>query len=341
VQRFERIIGILLFLRAGGRLTAGELASRFDVSARTIYRDLEVLSQLGVPVYTERGRGGGIRLSPGFFLPPVTFTRDEAMSLVAGLALLASLRVVPFSDGLDTARRKLLAAVPDDLRAVLAGAERVLGFEAPPNDIFHPEPVTPDSTSVTDERLTKTVSTFAEAIFQRRRAHLRYRSPYHQTDATIEIDPLGLFWDRQRWYLVGAPTEGDGRSRDRRLFRADRVRHLSLGARTERATAFDIRSLLNREWLRHAMADWAGEQAPVIVRISAGLHARLLDDWYYRFASYEPLPGGQVLMMLGEVDRGTVFEFVRWLGPEAELLEPAEWRSAFAADLASLASRYG
>src|SRR3954469_10782685 len=103
VNRLDRALGILLLLRSGAGISARELARRFEVSTRTIYRDIEALSALGVPVYAERGRGGGIRLLEGYFLPPVSFTQREALSLLLGVTLLGSLRGRPFAAEMETA----------------------------------------------------------------------------------------------------------------------------------------------------------------------------------------------------------------------------------------------
>src|SRR5687768_16722034 len=105
MNRFDRALGILLHLRSGERCSAAALAARFEVSARTIYRDLDVLSALGVPVYAERGRGGGIRLMPGYFLPPITFSTEEAVSLVLAVTLLRGMAGRPFAGDLETAGR--------------------------------------------------------------------------------------------------------------------------------------------------------------------------------------------------------------------------------------------
>jgi predicted DNA-binding transcriptional regulator YafY len=78
----DRLLGILLILQSQRTTTAGALAHRFGVTTRTIYRDLDTLSALGVPLYGERGRKGGIRLLPGYFLPPLMLTREEAIALV-------------------------------------------------------------------------------------------------------------------------------------------------------------------------------------------------------------------------------------------------------------------
>lgn len=143
MNRLDRALGIVLALRGGKEVSAQQLAQRFEVSPRTIYRDMETLSALGVPVYAERGRAGGFRLLEGYFLPPIMFTQDEALGLVVGLTLLQSMRSRPFALALDTAEKKLVAAVSDPLREVLLEARQRIGFEMPKNDIFHAEPALP------------------------------------------------------------------------------------------------------------------------------------------------------------------------------------------------------
>src|SRR5689334_10562327 len=97
MNRLDRALGILLVLRGGKAISAAELSRRFEVSTRTIYRDVGALSALGVPVYAEMGRAGGFRLAEGYFLPPVMFSVREGISLVLGLGLLRNLRASPFA----------------------------------------------------------------------------------------------------------------------------------------------------------------------------------------------------------------------------------------------------
>src|SRR4051794_36313826 len=100
MQRSDRLLAVLLQLRAGKAVTAAELAARLEVSVRTVYRDMDALSSLGVPVYAEKGPRGGFRLLEGYFLPAIAFTRDEAVALVLALTALRSLRVRPFDAAL-------------------------------------------------------------------------------------------------------------------------------------------------------------------------------------------------------------------------------------------------
>src|SRR5258708_39532369 len=110
---------------------------------------MDKLGALGVSLYAERGRQGGVRLLPGYFLPPLMFTQQEAIVLLLGLTLQKSLRATPFPAEREMAEKKLLAALPDTLRSLLAKAEQFVGFEQTPDDIFHPEPAQQEPDGVT------------------------------------------------------------------------------------------------------------------------------------------------------------------------------------------------
>src|SRR5207237_7163274 len=119
MKRFDRALGILLILRSQRTVSAQMLAERFEVSTRTIYRDVESLAELGIPVYAEMGRNGGFRLLDSYFMPPVTFNFGEAMSAILGLAFLQSMRVRPFPLDLETAQRQRISTMPETIRLQL------------------------------------------------------------------------------------------------------------------------------------------------------------------------------------------------------------------------------
>jgi predicted DNA-binding transcriptional regulator YafY len=339
MNRFDRLFGILLHLRQGRIVSASDLAVAFEVSARTIYRDVETLSALGIPVYAERGREGGFRLVEGYFLPPIMFTREEAASLVIALVLLRSLRARPFDEALAAAQAKLLAALPDSLRDLLANAKTLIGFEQTPPDIFHePQPDLEDGSDLHEAQESMFVTDFLRALLDQRSVLIRYQSPYSVVEKVYYAVPLGVFWDRGHWYLVG--TAGDAPINDTRLWRADRV----LALRPDQALAqvvqqFDVRNLLGRSWLTEAMENWI-DASPVILRITSAQAAKLRLDWYYRHARFEPAGPDKVFMTFGEGRPEVVIELVRWLGPGAELLEPASWRVLLRDELEAMLSLY-
>jgi predicted DNA-binding transcriptional regulator YafY len=331
MKELDRTLGILLLLRGGRPVSATELATRFEVSTRTIYRDIETLGSLGVPVSAEMGRKGGFRLREGYFLPPVTLSPEEAVSLLLGLDLTRRLRVMPFPAESDFAERKLLAALPADTRATMERASRFIGFERVPADLLHPELDDPQEHPTGASKAEgEFVGRFLRALLARSRVKLTYRSPYREREVPREVEPLCLLWDRDRWYLVGRP---EGKPGEMRLWRADRVLELSPGrAMPPIAADFDASALLDRAWLRGAMEAWRAE-SPARVAMTREQAERLRRDWFYGNAVFEERVGGGVEMVYGEYRPEAAAELVRWLGPGAQLVEPPEWRPIVAEGL--------
>ncbi|MDR3080642.1 MAG: HTH domain-containing protein, partial [Streptomyces sp.] len=117
-MRADRLVAALLFLQARGRVTAAELAAELEVSERTARRDLEALAASGVPVYAQRGRGGGWRLVGGARTDLTGLTSPEIQALFLAAGSSAG------SPELRTALRKLLRAMPEPLRPHAEAAAR-------------------------------------------------------------------------------------------------------------------------------------------------------------------------------------------------------------------------
>lgn len=336
MNSLDRTLGILLLLRGGRVVSATDLARRFEVSVRTIYRDLETLSYQGIPVIPEMGRRGGFKLREGFFLPPVAFSVEEATSLVLGVTFMKALRVLPFSKEMDFAERKLLAILPEETRKRLEGIGCFLGFERVPPDLLHPEyddPITSEAGG--PEREAAIVGRLLEALLSKKRIRLRYCSPYRGEEQTHELTPESLIWDRDRWYLVGDLQERDG---EKRMWRSDRMRELTL---IENATDddewCDASRLLGRRWLEKPMERWRRNN-PVRIRLTAVQAERLRRDWYFGHALFEATGDGNVVMTYGESDASACLALVRWLGPGAVILNPSEWRDLLIEELETQAA---
>ena len=202
-----RLLEMLLLLQARGAFTAAELAERLEVSPRTVYRDAEALSSAGVPIYTERGRAGGIRLLPGYRTDVTGLTEDEARALGFLLHSVLTTGGVQEDLGLGTAARsailKVMRAVPEPFRpAAAATSQRIL--------------VDPARWMRAAEQVDH-LGVLQAAVFTDRRLRLRYRSSGQGSASVRVVDPYGLVCKAGIWYLV-ADQEGEPR-----LFRVSRV----------------------------------------------------------------------------------------------------------------------
>ncbi len=337
MNRFDRAMAILLLLRNSKLpLSAAELARRLEVSKRTIYRDVEALAEVGVPVYAETGRDGGFKLMEGYFISPIAFSVGEATSLLIGLALLDRLRAKPFANELDLARQKLLAVVPDPMQPILRQAEQMIGFEELPYDVFHPEPAASE-TSLSELSEAQVITVFLQGILEQCAVEIGYFSPYSGTGRVYVLSAHGIIWDRNHWYLVG---QGLGQSGSPSLWRADRVMSITRHPKPIKTTApFQVAEWLGRKWLDDAINRWS-EMSPVIIRMTPAQAERLRRDWYYGHAQFEAISPDVVLMKFGEGNQAWVFELVRWLGHGAELIEPHAWRQAFIEEMQAIMRTY-
>ncbi|MCW4460173.1 YafY family transcriptional regulator [Sphingomonas sp. BT-65] len=217
-MRASRLVSILLLLQARGRMTARALADEFEVSIRTIYRDIDDLSASGVPVYADRGRDGGFQLLDGYTTRLTGMTPAEAESLfLSGLEGPAA--ALGLAESTAAARRKLLAALPSARRA---DASRVAAR-------FHLDPVDWYRTASDLAFLPQ----LAAAVWGAERIRIRYESWSGIADRTLA--PLGLVLKAGTWYLVAIGSSVP------RTYRVDAIRALeATGERFERPTDFDL-----------------------------------------------------------------------------------------------------
>ena len=122
MRKKSRMFAIAEALRARRTgITASQLAERFGVTLRTIYRDIEALQDAGMPIRADRGRGGGYALDKNYQLPPVNFTAREAALLVALSRLAIEQRLMPFPRAIEKAADKVRAALTTSAQRELLG----------------------------------------------------------------------------------------------------------------------------------------------------------------------------------------------------------------------------
>lgn len=318
-MKSDRLLSILLLLQTRGLVPATELAERFDVSVRTIYRDVEALSASGVPVYAERGRHGGIALLPGFRTDVTGLTADESRALFV-LAADGAHAALGLDEAIGSALRKVMAALPAPYRpAAELTSRRIL---VDPVRWMGGRPVAVD------------IGDLHDAVFADLRLRLRYRHSGMRTARTYTVDPYGLVVKAGVWYLV---ADRDG---EPRLFRADRVREAVL---TEDPVVRRPGVELAQVWekLRRQVEERRGE-----VTLRVRVHRSRLDRFLRLNASV--LTGRPGPEADGEWLRADLtVESVEWarsllsFGPNVEVLAPPEARAVMAAHAAAVVALYG
>ena len=185
-MRADRLLSILLILQNRGRLTARELAEELEVSERTIYRDLDALSTAGVPVYCERGPGGGCALLDSYRTNLTGLTRDEVRALFM-LNIPAALQQLGVDQDLRAALLKVSAALPEILRPEGSRARARIHLDSSP--------------PFQQEQVTTHLATLQRALWADRCLELTYRLAFGAQVQHL-VAPYGLVAKLDLWHLV-------------------------------------------------------------------------------------------------------------------------------------------
>ncbi len=207
MRRADRLFQIVQHLRGGRLVTARMLGTRLEVSERTIYRDIADLQSTGVPIDGEAGVGYMMR--DGFDLPPLMFTRDEIVALVAGARMVRAFGGAAMARAADEALVKIGAVLPD------AERERISRTE-----IHTPMWVVSD-------RAREAIDVIEKAVEKRQVLAIAYCDEAGRATAR-EVRPLGLWFWGKVWTLVAWCEMRD----DFRAFRIDRIASLATAGRT-------------------------------------------------------------------------------------------------------------
>ena len=191
-MRADRLIAILMLLQARGRMTARTLAAELEVSERTIYRDIDALSMAGVPVYAERGPGGGCALLDEYRTTLTSLNASEIRALFM-LSVPAQLDELGLSGELRAALRKLAAALPGPQRDSETQVHQRLHLDSAP----WPHSAEP----------TPFLHALHGAVWADRRIRLTYRILFGE-QLTREIAPYGLVAKNGVWHLICDSTDG-------------------------------------------------------------------------------------------------------------------------------------
>ena len=296
MKKMERMLSIVLELQAREWTRAEDLSAQFEVSKRTIYRDIQALSEAGVPVMAITGQGYG--LMEGYFLPPLNFTTDEALMLILGSDFMAQNFDAQFRQAAELASAKIEAALPSRLTDDVTYLRKNINFFTPPirtkEDPFRP------------------LKQLRRAIISRNRVRINYSKRFGKTgpgeESIREIDPYGLARLTSDWYLLAYCHL----RQDFRVFRLSRINQLNiLPNRFERSPDYQP------DWLNPS-----GMQN-IIVKV---LFKPEVSRWVQENSSYYSLEStetdeGLAISMFVRDER----EIMQWLlgwGSNVRVLEP-------------------
>jgi predicted DNA-binding transcriptional regulator YafY len=203
-----RLLTMLELLQAHPHITGTELAERLEIDPRTVRRYIAMLQEWGIPILGRRGRYGAYRLMPGFKLPPLMLTEEEAMAITLGLLEVRHTGLAVYAPAAAGALAKVERVLPVSLRRQVQAVQEAVRLQL----------ATPRELPARDA-----IATLSTAVMDQRRVVLRHRSAKGvQTER--RFDPYGLVYRAGRWYVVGYCHL----RAEQRVFRLDRVQQTSV-----------------------------------------------------------------------------------------------------------------
>ena len=291
MNRVDRLLAQILYLQSQPLCTAEEMAGHFGLSLRTIYRDLAALGEAGVPVVAQAGVG--YSLARGYHLPPVSFTNEEACSLVTAGLLVERSADASVKHPMRSALMKVRAVLPRALQAQMVRLEQSMATTATPE-----RPATGADLTI-----------IQQALAQRRVLRFSYTGWGKSDAAAREVEPLGLIHYLERWHLI-AWCRARKKVRD---FRTDRMSRVSVlkeifEPRTDFAIGDYIQSMPRPE-LRAE------------VRFTPLSVDRARREWWMGIVNERETSCGSVLT-LATVDWERLTSWLLSFGEEAQVLSP-------------------
>ncbi len=302
-MRADRLISIVMLLQTRERMTADEISRELEVSPRTIYRDITSLNSAGIPIYTDRGPGGGIALLESYRTSLTGMSEDEAKALFM-MSIPQALVELGFGQKLKSAFLKLSVALPPQQQMVQMHTQQRIYLDSTPwTQKDEPAPH---------------IGIIHQAVWQDKLVRLVYQGSF-DTKIEAEIEPLGLVAKMNTWYLVG---------KDRGYFRvikiADILQVQTLTQSFNRDAEFDLATFW-KEWCKASQERRSVYivQIKVAPELRSKLHLYLGEAAKYTISDTEPGDGGgwSVVTIVYENffrARESILNF----GNAAEVLEP-------------------
>ncbi|MDE6745790.1 MAG: YafY family transcriptional regulator, partial [Oscillospiraceae bacterium] len=284
-MKIDRLIGILSILLQRDKVTAAELAEKFEVSRRTIVRDIEDLGKAGIPVAASQGRGGGISVMEGFKLDRTLLSEEDMKAILTGLQGLDSVS--------ESSRYRRLMDKLD--------AENAVGAVGAGNSIIV------DLSSWDKNAVSPKLETIKQAVESNKKISFMYYSP--ERTERREIEPYRLVFQWASWYVWGFCTKRN----DYRMFKLTRMTDLTVGE----AFAPQEIPAYTCDKLRHTRGEIA-----VRVRFDSSVKWRLVDEFGAEYLTEDE--DGSITLDFTWSDVPSFYSYIAGFRDAAEIIAPEE-----------------
>ena len=282
-MKLDRLLGILTTLLQNERVTAPYLAEKFEVTRRTIGRDIDALCMAGIPIITHQGTGGGISIAEGFKLDKSVLTRDELTGIIAALKGIGSVS--------DSSR------IEQTLNKLGANSDAVVSMH---------EPIVIDLASYYKGDLTEKINIIKQAIFNK--CVIEFDYYYHKGETKRKIEPYTIIFQWTSWYVFGFCHM----RQDWRLFKLNRLWNLSQSSET-----FVMRDIPQekRDFYSHMLDD-----IKLVALFDKSVKYQLIDG--FGLDGFTETDEG-LLLEMGYSKKDYMISWLLGFGDKVKVLEPA------------------
>ena len=296
-----RLITLIFLLQNQPNQKASELAGKLGVSLRTVHRYFEMLDEMGIPVYSERGPYGGFSLVRGYKMPPLVFTLEEAVAIVLGTGIVEEMWGELYREAARGALAKLENLLPDEQVREVSWARGSL--------------VATGMNRADLKAQTPALEKLRRAIREHRSVNMNYQSSQVPHPSQRGLDPYALVHRWGWWYVIGFCHK----HKEVRTFRVDRISDVTLLDKTfVPSPDFNLQAYLKNE---------LHTQPQIIARLRfEPSFANILAGNYSYWETVEPQSDGSVEATFSAPTLEWAASTTLAYGPSVEVLEPAELR---------------
>lgn len=300
LNRFDRTLSILILLQSKKLVKAQDIADKFNVSLRTIYRDIKSLEAAGVPIIGEAG--SGYTIMEGYRLPPVMFSKEEAGSFVAAEKLMQKFTDAGLGRYFESAMQKVKSVLKGQEKEWIATLEKQVWAE-PTAELFN-------------RNVHNALEILFNSIGEQIQVLMEYKTPGAELPESRNIEPVGVFHDNNHWYLYAYCHLRN----DYRQFRTDRILSIK---RTDRKFTQDHGSIDEHRKKEVELY----QQQKVVIAVSKEIVPYICDDRkHYGFVSQEEKEDAVYMTFMTSRSMEALARWYMMFADYAKVIEPQNFR---------------